>query len=279
MPLLNFRDVASSGATPLRPGRLFRSAQPFHLDDADLAVVREAGIRTIIDLRELHEQVPPDWAPVEATGVRVVRLPVADQVLPEAATRAEGSPERPRNPAVGDGRPNSGAPSNTGAKGRADEQAPPRKPRPEPESVPEGHRILSAFYQAIVDRGGVRLSELATVVAEGGPVLVHCAAGKDRTGTTVALLLDLIGTDHETIVADFVRTNEAMPDVMAQLTGMVRPEHRRDPATIPLGISEAPESAIRALLAHVADAGGPDAALGRHTERATLDQVVATLTA
>ena len=244
MPLLNFRDVASSGATPLRPGRLFRSAQPFHLDDADLAVVRDAGIRTIIDLRELHEQVPPDWAPVEATGVRVVRLPVADQVLPSS-----------------------------------DEKAPPRTPRPEPESVPEGHRILSAFYRAIVDRGGVRLSELATVVAEGGPVLVHCAAGKDRTGTTVALLLDLIGTDHETIVADFVRTNEAMPDVMAQLTGMVRPEHRRDPATIPLGISEAPESAIRALLAHVADAGGPDAALGRHTERATLDQVVATLTA
>ena len=243
MPLLNFRDVSSSGASPLKPGRLFRSAQPFHLDDADLGLIRDARIRTIIDLREPHEQVPPDWSPVEARGVRVVRLPVADQILPSA-----------------------------------DEKAPPSAPPPVSASVPEGHRILTAFYRAIVDRAHVRLSEFATTVAEGGPILVHCAAGKDRTGTTVALLLDLIGTDHETIVADFVRTNDAMPDIMAQLTGMVRPEDRRDPATIPPGISDAPESAIRALLAQVTEMGGAGAVLGRHTDQATLDQVVATLT-
>ncbi|SDO42152.1 protein-tyrosine phosphatase [Nakamurella panacisegetis] len=243
MALLNFRDVATSGDSPLKPGRLFRSAQPFHLDGADLALISQAGIRTIIDLREPHEQVPPDWAPVLPSGVRVVRLPVADQILPSE-----------------------------------DEQAPPRAARPEPESIPEGHRILAAFYRAIVDRAGVRLSELATVVADGGPVLLHCAAGKDRTGTTVALLLDLIGTDHEVIVADFVRTTDALPAVLAQLTGMVRPENRRDPASIPPGIADAPESAIRALLTHVAQAGGPAAVLGRHADRTVLDRLVATLT-
>src|SRR4051794_22895720 len=106
MALLNFRDVATSGDGPLRPGRLFRSAQPYHLDAADLALIRDSGIRTIIDLREPHEQVPPDWAPVEATGVRVLRVPVADQILPSG-----------------------------------DEQAPPRTPRLQAASVPEGHRI------------------------------------------------------------------------------------------------------------------------------------------
>lgn len=241
LPLLNFRDVASSGPTPLKPGRLFRSAQPFHLDDADLAVVRRAGIRTVIDLRERHEQVPPDWSP--AQDLRVVRTPVADQILPST-----------------------------------DESAPPRDPIPKSTSVPEGHHILAAFYCAIADRAGARLSELASTVADGAPVLIHCAAGKDRTGTTVALLLDLIGTDHDTIVADFLRTNDAMADVMAQLTGMVRPEDRRDPATIPPGLSDAPEFAIRALLANVSTAGGAAAVLGRHADRATLDRVVAALT-
>src|SRR4051794_18499597 len=174
MALLNFRDVATSGDGPLRPGRLFRSAQPFHLDEADLTLVRDAAIETVIDLREPHEQVPPDWAPAEALGVHVRRVPVADQILPSA-----------------------------------DEQAPPRRPRLRSESVPEGHQILAEFYIAIVDRAASRLGELMEAVADGGPVLLHCAAGKDRTGTTIALLLDLIGTDHEVIVADFLRTNEA----------------------------------------------------------------------
>jgi protein-tyrosine phosphatase len=243
MALLNFRDVASSGDGSLRPGRLFRSAQPYHLDEADLALVRDAGIATIIDLREQHEQVPPDWAPVEAGGVRVVRVPVADQILPSA-----------------------------------DEQAPPRTPRPRSDSVPEGHRILTDFYLAIVDRASARLAEMLRAVADGGPVLVHCAAGKDRTGTTIALLLDLIGTDHEVIVADFLRTNAAVPDVMAQLTAHLGPADIPDSASIPPGIQDAPESAIREVLAHVTDLGGAAEVLGRRTDQATLDRVVAVLT-
>ena len=243
MALLNFRDVASSGDGPLRPGRLFRSAQPFHLDADDLAVVRNAGIATIVDLREPHEQVPPDWAPVEAAGVRVVRVPVADQILPSADER-----ERPRGPRL-----------------RSD-------------SVPEGHRILAEFYLAIIDRAAARLAELVDVVADAGPVLLHCAAGKDRTGTTVALLLDLIGTDHEVIVADFLRTNAALPEVIAQLLGQVPEADRRDPAGIPPGIQDAPESAIREVLAHVASLGGAAEVLRRGTDQATLDRVIAALT-
>lgn len=243
MALLNFRDVAGTGPGPLLPGRLFRSAQPYHLDAQDLEVVQRAGIRTIIDLRESHEQVAPDWAPVEATGVRVVRVPVADQILPSA-----------------------------------EEKAPPTGGRLRSESVPEGHRILADFYRAIIDRAGSRLAELMTAVAGGGPVLLHCAAGKDRTGTTIALLLDLVGTDHEVIITDFLLTNNAMPQVMAQLTGHVAPEHRRDPSTVPPGMQDAPESAIRATLDHITALGGATVVLRRSTDQATLDRVIAALT-
>ncbi len=243
MALLNFRDVATSGGGPLRPGRLFRSAQPFHLDQADIAMVRDAGIATIVDLREPHEQVPPDWTPVETTGVRIVRVPVADQILPSA-----------------------------------DENAPPRGPRLRSSSVAEGHQILADFYLAIIDRAGIRLGEVIEAVADGGPALLHCAAGKDRTGTTVALLLDLIGTDHEVIVADFLRTNTAMPDILAQLLGRIPEADRPDPARIPPGIQDAPEYAIREVLAHIAELGGAAAVLGRNTDRAMLDKVIAVLT-
>ena len=39
------------------------------------------------------------------------------------------------------------------------------------------------------------------------PVLVHCTAGKDRTGVTTALILSVLGVDRSVIEADFVLTN------------------------------------------------------------------------
>jgi protein-tyrosine phosphatase len=37
---------------------------------------------------------------------------------------------------------------------------------------------------------------------EAGPALVHCAAGKDRTGTVVAMVLDAVGVERDAVVAD-----------------------------------------------------------------------------
>lgn len=51
---------------------------------------------------------------------------------------------------------------------------------------------------------------------EGGPVIVHCAAGKDRTGLACALVLHALGVDRETIVADYELSNAAI-DLNARL--------------------------------------------------------------
>ena len=45
---------------------------------------------------------------------------------------------------------------------------------------------------------------------EGGPAIVHCAAGKDRTGVACALTLTALGVDHDTIVEDYELTNVAV---------------------------------------------------------------------
>jgi len=61
-------------------------------------------------------------------------------------------------------------------------------------------------YAWLLETGVERFSAAVTAVAEadGGPVVVHCAAGKDRTGLVVALMLRLAGVPLEEVVADYV---------------------------------------------------------------------------
>ncbi|WP_406114530.1 tyrosine-protein phosphatase [Streptomyces sp. NBC_01014] len=52
-----------------------------------------------------------------------------------------------------------------------------------------------------------------------GPVLVHCASGKDRTGVVVALVQTLFGASEAEVVADFVRSNTELRLPVAQPSG------------------------------------------------------------
>ena len=54
-----------------------------------------------------------------------------------------------------------------------------------------------------------RMFEGLLAMADGG-FLVHCAAGKDRTGVAVALILHALGVPEQTVMEDYLLTNEAM---------------------------------------------------------------------
>ena len=56
-----------------------------------------------------------------------------------------------------------------------------------------------------------------------GATIVHCAAGKDRTGTVVGLALSVAGVSDEDVVADYVATGERIERVVARL--MARPAY------------------------------------------------------
>lgn len=64
---------------------------------------------------------------------------------------------------------------------------------------------------AVVDAVRAIMRDLAR------PALFHCAAGKDRTGVIAALLLEVLGVDDATIVADYVLTDHALADMLARL--------------------------------------------------------------
>ncbi|WP_411341044.1 tyrosine-protein phosphatase [Sphingopyxis sp. J-6] len=67
------------------------------------------------------------------------------------------------------------------------------------------------FYRSLADRHATHLASLYRHIAAGSlPVLIHCSAGKDRTGIAVALLLDLIGIRREYIIADYCKTAELL---------------------------------------------------------------------
>ncbi|MCW2721784.1 tyrosine-protein phosphatase [Pseudonocardia sp.] len=54
--------------------------------------------------------------------------------------------------------------------------------------------------------------------ADAGPALVHCAAGKDRTGTVVALVLDAVGVERDAVVADYALSSEQIETMFRRWT-------------------------------------------------------------
>ena len=73
---------------------------------------------------------------------------------------------------------------------------------------PTPHGGLVGMYRHVFDARAAQLGEVARALLadDGLPAIIGCAAGKDRTGVTIALLLDLAGVDHPTIVDDYARS-------------------------------------------------------------------------
>ena len=70
---------------------------------------------------------------------------------------------------------------------------------------PTPHAGLAGMYRHVLDARAPQLGEVVrALLAEGGlPAVIGCAAGKDRTGVTIALLLDLCGVPRDVIVEDY----------------------------------------------------------------------------
>lgn len=168
----NFRDYGDypvAGGGRVKPGVLWRSAQHGDATDGDLDRLRELHIRTVIDLRGITER--------KAKPCRRYPGFAAEVLFHEGETAglhveaASGSP-----------------------------------------TVTEARAAMTRLYAGIAFRPNLvpMLQRYFRALEQrDGSSLVHCVAGKDRTGFAVALMQHLLGVHPDDILADYVMTNSA----------------------------------------------------------------------
>ncbi|WP_082582362.1 tyrosine-protein phosphatase [Aeromicrobium sp. Root236] len=105
---------------------------------------------------------------------------------------------------------------------------------------------LAGLYLLMLDHASMYLVELVREVGTArGATLIHCAAGKDRTGVSVAMLLRLVGVEREHVVADFLETQHAEQAISSRLRKLPGRHHR---AALPPEFLAVPVEAIEGVL-------------------------------
>ena len=87
------------------------------------------------------------------------------------------------------------------------------------ENAPE--HAMDHFYFDYVQHAPTAVADALRLIADprSGAVVVHCAAGKDRTGVIVALALSLVGVRRDAVVADYALTDERIEAIRDRLAG------------------------------------------------------------
>ena len=185
---VNVRDL---GALPTgdgrstAAGRLLRGDNLQDLSPSDVRrLVQDIGVTTVVDLRspmEVESEGPGPLTRVES--VRHAYL----SVLPERGAATDAAAEAL-------------AIRRDGARSRY------------PDDIRAGY-----YLGYLEDRPDHVVAAVRSVAQAPGAALVHCAAGKDRTGVVVALALTAVGVRREAVVADYAASAERMDAVLDRL--------------------------------------------------------------
>jgi hypothetical protein len=121
---------------------------------------------------------------------------------------------------------------------------------------------IEALYLQMLESVPHLLASFVAVAANSaGPLLVHCTAGKDRTGVSVAVLLLAGGVEPGAVVADYTATAANMSALLDRLRGLGR-RLRIDSDS---ELLRAPATAITAVVETLAGwPGGPQAWVEAH---------------
>jgi len=108
-------------------------------------------------------------------------------------------------------------------------------------------RFLADRYAELAKFGAADIAEVISLVAapETGTAVVHCVAGKDRTGTVIAFVLALLGVDEETIAYEYSLTELADPAYVAWANVNVPGFAEKPP--VPYYVSTPPEAMLLTL--------------------------------
>lgn len=106
---------------------------------------------------------------------------------------------------------------------------------------------LAGLYDQILGSAADRVAALLSiVVSASGPTLVHCTAGKDRTGVAVATLLLAAGVTPNEVIEDYLQTSAHMPALGLRWKAKANKGSTR--RALPVQWLTAPESAITSVV-------------------------------
>jgi protein-tyrosine phosphatase len=167
----DFGDYAVGAGARIRPGQLYRSAHHGRATDADLDAIAALGVAVVVDLRRASERRREPSRRHAAFAGQVIDNDLGDVTDDPWWTFVRGSDL-----------------SAAAFRGYLMDyyRAAPFEPR--------HMELFARYFRALGEAPG--------------PVLIHCAAGKDRTGLLAALTHHLAGVHHDDIVADYLLTND-----------------------------------------------------------------------
>ena len=181
----NFRDFGdyAAGSRRLKPGLLYRSASQAMATDADLAKLAALNLAVIVDLRRANEREKGPSRRWDGFSAEVIENDIGQDSADEWATFITTS-----------------------------------------DLTPGSFRayMLDYYRQAPFQRRHIDLYQryFRALAATDGAILVHCAAGKDRTGIICALTHHVAGVHDDDIVADYLLTND--PERLEKRLPMIR---------------------------------------------------------
>ncbi|MFD4791174.1 tyrosine-protein phosphatase [Streptomyces sp. NPDC058459] len=174
----NFRDV---GGLPTVDGRrvrygvLFRSGHLAHATEKDAAFLSSLGLHTVFDFRNAADQrlEGPD---VALPGVRNVNVPLSDPADGAEFWRMvrDGDLDQLRD-ILADGK--------------------------------AADRMIASYRRIVTERTAEHSRVLHALAEDSVPALMHCAAGKDRAGISVAVTLLAAGVERDAIIGDYLESN------------------------------------------------------------------------
>jgi protein tyrosine/serine phosphatase len=228
----NFRDFGGYlGAAGVLPtGRLYRSAHQGRATEADLERLHGLDLAVVVDLRRPDERRRDPCRRPPAFGARVIE------------TALEGEAEAPHMKFL----------------------------READLTAESAHAFMLEEYRRLpFDPAHIQLfgDAVRTLGETGGPLLIHCAAGKDRTGILVALIHRLLGVGEDDVMADYMLTNTARSTVdwVSRFSDLLEREYGRRPPreAVQAFLHVHPDWLRSAFAAIDEQAGGVDAYLER----------------